>query len=180
MSFPRLGYKRLWLLSWSLSSWALSSSLPIIRITSCHSLRMYRQPIKRPTYWETKSVSSNVKWAWKQIFWGLITAMWVSLEVDPSGRVEPWDECKRGWHLTATSWDTLSQRHPAKSCLNSRSTEIEIMNICCFKAPSFGGSFFEILFLSNYYTQCWAWTYNLKIYSLMFHWLNQPSAPFWG
>ena len=37
--------------------------------------------------------------------------------------------------------------------------------------------FFKILFLSNLYTQCGAWSYNPKTKSCMLFRLNQPGAP---
>jgi len=37
--------------------------------------------------------------------------------------------------------------------------------------------FFKILFLSNLYTQCGAWTHNPESKNRMLYWLSQPVAP---
>ena len=97
MSFLRTVIKPPWLLSWT------GSGSPL----SYHQLPCHEDT--QPAYGDVH-VARN---------WGLPTIRWMGLEVDSSVSVKPGMTAALANSLTATSWETLSQRHSAKLCPDS-------------------------------------------------------------
>lgn len=102
MSPPELGCKK----PVASTSGALAFSRE--RRLPCCEAALGRGPLSN----KLRLASSQNKWAWKRIFWGLPTTKWVSLEAD-STPFEPWDDCTAANTLIATLWKMLSQNHLA-------------------------------------------------------------------
>jgi len=53
---------------------------------------------------------------------------------------EPWDDCRPVSSLTGTSWESMSQTHPANLSPIPELRNHEMMNICHFKLATFCGN----------------------------------------
>lgn len=69
---------------------------------------------------------------------GLLTNTCVNLGSDPSALVQPWGDTIPDDRLTITSWETMSQNHPARQLPDVWPWEMKVTNVCCLKLLSLG------------------------------------------
>lgn len=69
---------------------------------------------------------------------GRLTNTCVNLGLDPSALVQPWGDTIPADSLTITSWETMSQNHPARQLPDVWPWEMKVTNVCCLKLLSLG------------------------------------------